>query len=90
MKGRDAGKSGKVIRVIAADGKVVVEGLNLLKKSVRPKRQGEKGQIIANPTPLRIENVVFVCPACNKSSKLGYRAEVGNKVRICKKCGASV
>lgn len=90
LKGKDAGKSGKVIRVFASLGKVTIEGLNLSKKNVRPKRQGEKGQIVSAPTPIRVENVVFVCPSCGKSSKLGYRERDKVKSRICKKCQATV
>lgn len=90
LKGKDAGKSGKVIRVLAKDGKVILEGLNLFKRSVRPKRQGQKGQIITVPTPLRVENVVFVCPSCGKSAPLGYRGVGRNKIRFCKKCQVTV
>ncbi len=91
LKGKDSGKTGKVLRVILPDELVVVEGANLHQKSVRPKRGGEKGQLIKLPTPIRASNVVLICPACSKTSRVGYRIpEKGRKERFCKKCNATV
>ncbi len=90
VKGKDRGKSGKVLRLLPAASKVVVEGMNLVKRATRAKRQGEKGQIVLKENPLRVENVKFVCPACGKPSKIAYRREGQNKVRFCKQCRATV
>lgn len=88
LVGKDRGKNGKVIKVDLSANKVVVEGLNLLKKNKRPRRQGEKGEIISIPRAVSVSNVGFVCPNCKKSSRLGFVPEKTGekKVRLCKKC----
>ena len=91
LKGKDRGKTAKVIHVLPRDGRVVVEGINLYQKAVRPKRAGEKGQLIKLPLPLSASNVMLVCTACGRTSRVGYRKpEKGNKERYCKKCNATV
>jgi len=89
-KGKDAGKSGKVLRVIPTKRTLVIEGLNVLKKNVRPKKQGEKGQIVEVPSPVKIENVSIVCSGCNKPTRIGVREKGGKKERYCKKCQAKL
>jgi len=89
IKGKDRSKSGKVIKIILSEGKVVIDGLNLVKKTVKPKRQGEKGQIITVPSPLRVSNVKLVCQSCTKPARVGYRVTDGKKERYCKKCKAT-
>lgn len=86
LTGKDKGKSGKVLSVNIEKDKVTVEGLNLLHKNKRPKKQGEKGQRIQFPAPLKISNVILVCPKCNKSVRVAYKVENKNKLRVCKKC----
>jgi large subunit ribosomal protein L24 len=88
--GKDRGKTGKVLKVLPAKNKILIEKLNLYKKHVRPKRQGEKGEVVLVPRPIDISNVMFVCPKCGQATKVGYRVEAGNKSRICKKCSAAV
>lgn len=86
LLGKDRGKSGKVMRVFSKGNKVLVEGLNMYKRHVR--KMGEhEGGIIEIPKPLNISNVAFVCPKCKKPTRIGYRIDGENKVRICKKCG---
>ncbi|MDP3953360.1 MAG: 50S ribosomal protein L24 [bacterium] len=89
-KGKDAGKSGKVLRVIPDKYTVVVEGLNILKKNIRAKKQGEKGQIVSVPSPVRVENVSLVCPGCHKPTRIGTRMKGDKKERYCKKCKAKI
>ena len=86
LTGKDKGKSGKVIRVVLKDSKVAVEGLNIYKKHVRPKRQGEKGEIVQVVRPLSVSNVMLVCSRCNKATRIGYGHDNGKKVRYCRKC----
>ena len=87
IKGKDGGKKGKVLQVLPEEKRVVVEGLNLLIKHMRPRKQGEKGQKIQFPAPLDISNVLFICPKCSKPTRVGYKIlENKKKVRICKKC----
>lgn len=90
IKGRDRGKTGKVMRALPKEKCVVVEGLQLIKKTVRPRNEGEKGQIIEVPSPLKVENVQIVCSVCNKRSRVGYKGEGKKKERYCKKCKSTV
>ncbi len=89
-KGRDRGKSGKVFHVLPKTMRVVVEGVNLVKRATRAKRQGEKGQIVSKETGLRVENVSLICSACGKPTRIGMRTEGAKKVRFCKKCQATI
>lgn len=85
--GKDIGKTGKVSKVLPAREKIVVEGLNLLTKHMRPKKQGEKGQKVKFPAPINASNAMVVCPKCNKPSRIGYKImDNKKKARICGKC----
>lgn len=86
IKGKDRGKSGKVVRAIPKEQRIVVAGLNMRKKTIRPKRQGEHGQIVEIAWPMRVENVMLICSKCGKATRVGYRKEKDTKVRYCKKC----
>lgn len=86
LVGKDRGKKGKIIKVLPGDNKIVVEGLNLIKKHLRPKRQGEKGEIVSLPRPVNVSNVALWCSSCGKGVRVGYRFEGDKKIRICKKC----
>lgn len=88
IAGKDKGRRGKVIRVLSRDGRVVVEGMNVKKKHVKPRRAKEKGQIIEMPAPFSISNVKMLCTKCQKPVRVGYRLEGEKKYRVCKKCGA--
>lgn len=90
LSGKDRGKSGKVLRVITKDSKVLIEGLNLVKKHVKPRRQGEKGQRVSVPAPIYISNVALVCPKCSKPARVGYKVKEKHKFRICKKCNSEI
>ena len=90
LNGKDRGKSGKVLLVLPDMDKVVVEGLNLIKKNVRAKKQGQKGQIINKERAISVSSVALVCKSCGKMTRVGYKFEGGNKMRICKKCGVGV
>lgn len=85
--GKDQGKTGKVLQVFPQRKKVSVEGINLLFKNVRPKKQGESGQRIQFPAPLAISKVALICSKCGKVTRVGYKIlENKKKARICKKC----
>lgn len=86
MIGKDRGKQGAIAKIDPVAGRVIIQGLNLFKKHRRPKKQGEKGEIISTPHSLDIANVRFVCSSCNKPTRLGHRLEKKNKMRYCKKC----
>lgn len=91
MAGKEKGKTGKIAAVLPTKGKVVIEGLNMYKKHVRPKRQGEKGQIVAIARPIEASNVMIVCGSCGKTTRIGIEiGKEGAKKRYCKKCKASL
>jgi large subunit ribosomal protein L24 len=87
ISGKDRGKTGKVLRAFPKEGRIIVEGVNLRKKHVRPRRAGEKGQIIALPVSIDASNVKLICQNCGKPTRVGYKIEGEKKYRICKKCG---
>lgn len=91
ISGKDRGKKGKVLNVIPTKRKVLVDGVNLRKKHQRPKRSGEKGQIITKPAPIDVSNVKIICSKCGKAVRVGYKLIEGSKkYRICKKCGQEI
>ena len=86
MTGKDRGKSGRVLRVDRDRGRVVVEGLNMVKKAIRPRGQNQKGGITSLEAPLAISNIQILCKKCGPT-RIGLRTEKDQKVRFCKKCG---
>ncbi len=87
LSGKDRGKTGKVLRVDPQARRIVVEGLNLIKKHVRARQQGQKGQIISKERFVSAASVALICSSCGKPTRVGYRINGAQKVRICKKCG---
>ncbi len=90
LGGKDKGKKAKIILVFPEIDKVVVDGLNLVKKHLRAKKQGQKGQIVSKERAVSVSSVALVCKSCGKQTRLGYKVEGNNKVRICKKCKSEV
>lgn len=92
IAGKDKGKTGKVLQVFPGRNRVSVEGLNLLIKHMRPRRQNEKGQRIEFPSPIQASNLMVVCPKCDKPTRITMKAVKeemkgkGKKNRFCKKC----
>jgi large subunit ribosomal protein L24 len=86
IKGKDRGREGTVERTLPKERKVVVSGLNIYKKAVRPQKQGQKGGIVEITKPLPVENVMLLCSKCSEPTRVGYQIEKGEKSRICKKC----
>ena len=88
ISGKDRGNSGKVLQVSPKEGKVIVEGRNMVTKHVKPRRQGEQGGIVKAEGALYASKVMPVCPKCGKATRVGHTVKDGKKVRVCKKCGA--
>ncbi|NCD00943.1 50S ribosomal protein L24 [bacterium] len=90
LAGKDKGKTGKVLQVSVAEKRASIEGLNLLIKHLRPRRQGEKGQRIEFPALVDMSNLGLICPKCGKVTRVEYKVvETENgkkKYRQCKKC----
>ncbi len=91
VAGKDKGKTGKVMRLIADTDRVVVENLNMIKRHTRPSQSNQDGGIVEKEAPLAISNVLLVCASCNKPTRTGVRVlDDGAKVRFCKKCNENV
>ena len=87
LSGKDRGKQGVVLRALPAEGKVVVEGVAVVKKAQRPTQENQQGGFISKEMPVDVSNVQLVCPKCGASTRVGHEhTEEGNK-RVCKKCG---
>jgi len=89
VAGKDKGKSGKVLRIDTDNGRVIVQGLNMVRKAVKARRQNDKGGIIDVEAALDISNVMIVCKKCGPT-RIGYTGEKKNKQRICRKCGEAL
>lgn len=90
LSGKDKGKVGKVIQVFPNENKMVVEGINIIKKHLRASKQGQKGQILELSAPLSIAKTAFFCPHCEKGVRVGFRLEGESKTRVCRKCNNAV
>lgn len=90
MVGKDAGKQAKIVRARPTDAAVLIEGLNMVKRHRKPRKQGEKGEIVSVPRFVPVANVMIVCPECGKPARVGYRIHGDKKSRICKKCAAEI
>ena len=94
INGKYRGKRGKVMEVSPSEGKVIVEGVNIVTKHVKPRRMGEAGGLIKAESALYADKVQLVCPKCDKGVrvKVAYKT-VGDKkvkIRVCTKCGAEI
>lgn len=87
ISGNDRGRTGKVIAAMPHAGTMVVEGINKKKKHVRPKKQGQRGEMIEFPAPFPAPRAMLVCGQCGKPTRAVSRREEGKKIRVCRKCG---
>ena len=91
LTGKDRGKTGTVTRAFPAEGRVIVDGVNIAKKHQKPTSQTNTGGIIDKEMPVRVDNVAVICSSCGKPSRVGHRFEPdGTKVRTCRKCGGDL
>ena len=87
LTGKNKSKRGRVISVIPSTRKLVVEGVNVKKKHMKPNKQYQQGGIIEKEAPVYVSNVMLVCPKCDKPTRIGNKVlEDGRKLRVCKKC----
>lgn len=88
MTGKDRGKTGKILRVFPDAGRALVEGINLVKKHVRPTQDNPKGGFASQERPVALANLQRVCPRCRRGVRVGFtRAQDGTVSRVCKRCG---
>lgn len=91
ISGNDKGEKGKVLAVSPKEGKVIVEGRNIVKKHVKPRKMGDQGGIVSAEGALYASKVMVVCPHCNKPTRVGHKKFAdGSKERICKRCGETL
>lgn len=92
IAGNSRGKSGKVLKVFREDRRVIIEGVNIIKRHARPSQKNPQGGIVQKEAPINAANVMVVCPKCNKASRVGRKqvsnAATGRKhmMRICRNC----
>lgn len=90
ITGKDKGKESKVLRALPRENKVVVDGVNIKKKTERSKKKGGKGQIIEKALPISASNVMLLDPKSKKRTRIGSEVKNGKKVRIAKKSGVQI
>ena len=90
LTGKYKGKQGKVLKTYPTDGKVVVEGVNLVHKHEKARKANETSRIVTEEAPIDVSNVEVVCDKCGKATRVAHTVIDGKKVRVCKKCGASL
>ncbi len=90
ITGKDREKSGKVLEVFKDADRVLVEGVNMMKKHMKPKKQGQKGELVSISRSIHASNVMLVCASCKSAARVGHRTEGDKKIRYCKKCNAAL
>lgn len=91
LSGEDVGKTGKVLEVLPRENRVVIDGVNIVKKHARPTRTNPQGGVIEQPGPIHASNVMVVCPSCDVPVRVSQRRESGQEAtRVCKRCGKSI
>jgi len=89
--GRDRGQKGRVLKVLGNKDRVVVEGVRMTKKRIKPRREGEKGQVVEVPQSIHVSKVALICPQCNERTRVGYRGQgARQKKRVCRKCEKTI
>jgi large subunit ribosomal protein L24 len=88
LSGKDAGRKGKIVRTLPTSGRVVVEGVNMVKKHMRPRQQAMQGGIVSQEAPMHGAKVMLVCSRCGRPTRSAAKTlKDGNVVRACRKCG---
>ena len=90
LSGNDKGKTGEVLEINPKTDKIIVKGVNVRKKHVKARKQGEESGIIAIECAIPSSKVNVVCAKCGKATRIGYSEEKGEKIRVCKKCGTKI
>ncbi len=89
--GKDRGKRGRILRVLVAKNRMVVEGVNMIKRHTKPNPQRNiKGGILEREAAVHASNLQLVCPECGKATRVGHRIDGDRKVRTCRKCDGVV
>lgn len=90
ITGKDRGKTGKVEKTYPAKQMILIEGVNIFKKHIKPTKRNPQGGIIDVVKPLKLSNVMLICPHCSKATRIGIKNTDKGKIRICRRCHESV
>ncbi|MBI3380032.1 50S ribosomal protein L24 [Candidatus Gottesmanbacteria bacterium] len=88
--GKDKGKKGKIEKILHKQGKIVLPGLNIYKRHLKKRDEKNPGGIVEFSRPVPVGNVAIICPKCAKPTRIGYKLTGDKKVRICRKCKATL
>lgn len=89
IAGKDKGKRGPVVKILRDKDRVIVLGLNMVKKAMRKRNQQDRGGIVEIEAPIHISNVMIVCKKCGPT-RIGYKLDGDKKTRVCRKCGEAL
>jgi len=90
VAGKDKGRKGKIEKVFPKEREVLIPGMNIVKKHLKPRKEGEKGGVVEIAKPLNVSKVALLCPKCRKTTRVGYLITKHTKERICKKCRQAI
>ncbi|HPX48582.1 MAG: 50S ribosomal protein L24 [Treponema sp.] len=89
IAGKDKGKRGTIVRVVRDKNRVIVSGINIVKKAMKKRSQQDRGGIVEIEAPIHVSNVMIVCKKCGPT-RIGYKIDGDKKVRVCRKCGEAL
>ena len=91
IAGKDKGRVGKVLKIMPAENKAIVERINMIKRHTKPTEMNQQGQIVEREAAIHVSNLQLICPECTKTGRIGKKIlEDGTKIRFCKSCGESI
>lgn len=88
--GKDRDKKGKIEKILGKSDSVIVSGINIFKRHLKPQQEGKKGGIVDLIKPLKASKVSLICPKCNQKTRIGFSVLKDEKLRICKKCKQNI
>lgn len=88
--GKDKGKTGKIEKLLAKEGKAIILGINEFKRHIKGRASKDESEIRTITKPIALAKLAFICPKCNLQARVGFKMENGKKVRYCKKCGKEI
>jgi len=91
IAGRERGKTGKVLRVLADKDRVIIERVNMVKRHTKPRGPQQTGGILEKEASIDVSNVMIMCDKCNAPVRIGHKVlGDGNKIRLCRRCGEAI
>lgn len=91
IAGRERGRQGTVRQILTDRGRVIIQGINIIKRHQKPRSIQQPGSIVEREAPIHISNVMLLCKSCNRPVRVGFRTRPdGVKVRVCKRCGQDI